>query len=867
VHYQIDSNFSSTTLFVTGLNPQSAFTSWHHGQADHGNLLGTVRTLDNASVINLNCTELVQENGNVCGWDRSDCNCDWGIISRDGWVVINDTLNFCLNDESDWWDGENQDEEDLYIFAYGHAYKQALDDFASISGKMAMVPKFALGVWWTRWINLCHEDVVEIVEKFARNDVPLDVFVLDMNWHTKNGWTGYSFDRNLFPYPRETLSFLHNKSLAVSVNLHDADGVAPYEDKYEDACKWLQKVNGFQCHPTNSTLRTIPFNITDEKGIMALEDVVLADLQDIGVDFFWIDWQQGQASHGAMGGKQNPTIWTAHLRSTDSARRGSGRRSMVLSRWGGLGAHRYQVGFSGDVRELSWENLAFQPFFTFTAANVGFSMWSHDLVGPGDDSQLYVRWMQFGSVSGVCRMHDRGMSAGECADEEAGKQGSCAIIFPWEAGEEAFESIRHALWQRETLLPYLYTSLWRSFQAGPGEALVRPMYYEYPEEELAYAGNRSGFLPQYLLGADVIASPVVKPIDKEVSSTGGGIFALQDVWFPKGQVFVCLCTGSVYRGSDEVRRLLFDISQIPLFVKAGTVLPRLPANTTSRGGLGRARHASDSGCMEFHIFMANKRKGSGFLYEDDGTTTDYVRNSIDSSMRTSVRWKLHAHKQEIFISVSSKGTFQQAPAKREIRFRIQHAPPAHFVDVEGLCGEDSWCPVPATVGYDELALSVIIVVPPVDPSQSLRVRVRLIGCDPVKQEACGASLFGLQGVFSKARQAKGLLDRARIDSKSLWALVAVPARLSHITLSVRRNKPVQDLVAQFWELVDEVGALLETSVKDIESLETISTRRRMQVLVLLRGAAADMIAHSTTSTAGSRTWSKRMRRSALERMK
>ncbi|EKX41921.1 hypothetical protein GUITHDRAFT_74394 [Guillardia theta CCMP2712] len=757
VHYQINSSFSASTLFVKGLNPNSAFESWHYGERDHGNLLGTLRTLDDASVLNLNCTELVQENGNSCGWDRSDCNCDWGIISRDGWVVVDDSQNFCLRDDTDWWDGQNQDEEDLYLFAYGHAYKQALNDYARVSGKIAMIPKYALGVWWTRWINLCHEDVVHIVEEFSRKNVPLDVFVLDMNWHTKNGWTGYSFDRNLFPFPRDTMSFLHNNSLAVSVNLHDADGVAPYEDMYEKACTLLKEMDGFQCRLSDSTFRTIPFNITDEKSIMALEDVVLADVEDTGVDFFWIDWQQGQASHGAIGGKQNPTIWTAHVRSTDHARRGSGKRSMVLSRWGGLGAHRYQVGFSGDVRELSWENLAFQPYFTFTAANVGFSMWSHDLVGPGDDPELYVRWMQFGSVSGVCRMHDRGMSAGDCADVEEGGKGSCAVIFPWEAGERAFESIRHALWQREALLPYLYTSLWRSFDVGPGEALVRPMYHEYPEEALAYAGNRSGFLPQYLLGADIIASPV------DVSSPGGGIFALQDVWIPSGKTYVCLCTGSVHVGSDDVRRIHFDISQVPLFIRAGAVLPRLPMNTTNKRTLGLARHASDAGSIEFQIFVADSKKGSGFLYEDDGLTTDYVK-SMGSSMRTAVRWKLHVHKQELLIAVSSKGTFHKAPAQREIRFRLQHVPPAHSVDVKRLCGEGVWCPVPASVEYDEASLSTRIIVAPVDPSQPLRVKVRLIGCDPSSEEACGASLFGLQGVFSKARQAKGEVLRSLIPS-------------------------------------------------------------------------------------------------------
>ena len=59
------------------------------------------------------------------------------------------------------------------------------------------------------------------------------------------------------------------------------------------------------------------------------------------------------------GDKQNPTIWLAHLRCTDRHRVGDDTRAMVLARWGGMGHHRYQVGFSGDVRSLTWSNLAY----------------------------------------------------------------------------------------------------------------------------------------------------------------------------------------------------------------------------------------------------------------------------------------------------------------------------------------------------------------------------------------------------------------------------------------------------------------------------------------------------------------------------
>ena len=140
----------------------------------------------------------------------------------------------------------------------------------------------------------------------------------------------------------------------------------------------------------------------------ALEDAVLLPLEKQGLDYWWIDWQQGGNHGGCKGKKQNPTIWTNKIRATDHVRRGTDKRGLVLARWGGLGSHRYQVGFSGDVKDVSWDNLAYQPYFSMTATNVAYGFWSHDIVGPSgsntDDLELFTRWLQWASYSGCCFM-------------------------------------------------------------------------------------------------------------------------------------------------------------------------------------------------------------------------------------------------------------------------------------------------------------------------------------------------------------------------------------------------------------------------------------------------------------------------------
>ena len=132
-----------------------------------------------------------------------------------------------------------------------------------------------------------------------------------------------------------------------------------------------------------------------------LEDIVLGAITgnetSPGFDFWWIDWQQGGDKGGCTGELINPTIWTDKLRATYHIRRGETKRGMVLARWGGLGNHRYQVGFSGDVNPLAWNSFAYQPYFSSTASNVGYGFWSHDIEGPGDDHELYTRWIQWAS--------------------------------------------------------------------------------------------------------------------------------------------------------------------------------------------------------------------------------------------------------------------------------------------------------------------------------------------------------------------------------------------------------------------------------------------------------------------------------------
>jgi len=97
----------------------------------------------------------------------------------------------------------------------------------------------------------------------------------------------------------------------------------------------------------------------------------------MGIDFFWLDWQQWIENKNVKG--LSNTWWLNYVFFTEMEREGK-NRPLLFHRWGGLGNHRYQIGFSGDTH-ITWQSLSFQPYFTSTAGNVGYGYWSHDIGG------------------------------------------------------------------------------------------------------------------------------------------------------------------------------------------------------------------------------------------------------------------------------------------------------------------------------------------------------------------------------------------------------------------------------------------------------------------------------------------------------
>jgi len=534
---------------------------WRPGTPDVNNLKGTRRTLDRCA---------------------GDASLEPGLISRAGWALFDDTKNVIYDDEG--WVGPRPDAalQDWYFFGYGHDYVGALRDYRVFGGESPLIPRFVLGAWWSRYWAYSEQDLRDLVGQFEEHNVPLDVLVIDMDWHTPHAWTGYTWNRSLFPDPPAFLQWVHDKGLRVTLNLHPAQGVQAFEDAYPAFARALGA--------NHAAGDPVPFRIADKQFVKHYFELLHHPMEDEGVDFWWMDWQQGEISE-VKG--LDPLPWINHLHFSDSRRRGV--RPMLYSRWGGSGNHRYYVGFSGDTY-VTWESLQFQPYMTATASNVLYGWWSHDIgghMGGATEPELYARWVQFGALSPVLRLHSTKDPRGERR--------------PWAFPERVFKAARAAFRLRYQLVPYLYTMARTATDTGL--SLCRPMYYEHPETADAYAARY-----QYRLGDQMIAAPIVFPADP---ATG---LAVTDVWLPEG-TWIAYDTLETFSG-DRWVRMLGDLDRIPLLVKAGGVVPvagrfqRRPPPALTSG-------TTDAQPQDRLVLEVFPGEGALRVYRDDGVTENY----------------------------------------------------------------------------------------------------------------------------------------------------------------------------------------------------------------------------------------------------
>ena len=565
--------------------------------------------------------------GNMVGVDvNTPVQFQKGLYSLDGFVSIDDSNTKVIMEDGTLSD-PIPNHIDIYVFMYDRDFKHTLFDYFKLTGAPALIPRYALGNWWSR--NYAYDDnsLHELVRNFERKKIPLSVMVFDHDWHIRDVGehkalkTGYTFNTGLISNPKETIDSFHKKGIRVGLCVNPTNGIYPHEAFYKQASEYL----GIQ----ESTI--IKFDPLNPKMMDVLFKVFLHPLESLGVDFFWND---------STGDNNINNIWALnHYMFLDSGRTKE-KRGLILGRGSIFAPHRYPVIYGGSS-EISWDALKKLPFQYLNAANLGVSWWSHDVAGNHggiEMGELYLRYLQLSVFSPILRFH--------------GARGPYYKKEPW-LWDAKTESIAcNYLRLRHRLIPYLYTEAYNYTKSGT--PLIQPFYYNY-----MWVYDDALYKNQYYFGSQLLVCPILDKKDETMNRTIHRFFIPDGIWYD----FV---TGKKFPGNKKYVSF-FKESDYPVFAHAGSIIPLSNRSDYNNTGL-----PTD---LEIQIFPGVSNTYT--LYEDDGVTSLYREGYF---LKTSIDYNYLRNNYTVIIrSVDGKSGI--VPERRNYKMIFRNTKEAENVSV------------------------------------------------------------------------------------------------------------------------------------------------------------------------------------------
>jgi hypothetical protein len=624
---------------------------------------------------------------NLGGWIRALDNrqgpvpLHQGLLTRAGWYLLDDSQDPVLTEREPGFAVRRTSAayQDGYLFGYGHDYAQALHDLRTLTGPAPLLPRTGFGVWFSRYFAYDTADYEQLLRQFRKNKVPLDTLSIDTDWKRQPNpisptlagavvgktrawsWNGWEWNRTLFPHPEKFVAWAHRHGIALALNIHPSiDSTDPQYDATVaktgplklDAMCTLQQIDPLgQCHV---------FDLTQPNQIAAYF-ALHAPITAAGVDEWWLDWCCDATSASAPG--LTPDTWLNRLY-TDYLRH-DGDRWLVLSRIGGshqgddpvagpgpgiFAEHRYAIHFTGDTC-ATWGMLGFEAKLSAADGNAGIPYVSHDIgtfngapirgqcspsagaSGSKLPAQMYARWVQLGVFQPVLRLHS-----------------NHGARLPWDYRGAVKRAAADALRLRESLVPYLYTVAREAYDTGL--PMMRALYLQWPGRDASYHHPH-----EFTMGRDVLVRPVA----------ASGNPAPATVWFPPGK-WVDYFTGRAYAG-PSVHHFSVPLDRMPVFVRAGAVLPTQPA----------VAHSAAAPRDHLVLTVFGRHAGSGRLYDDAGTGFGYQHGAFS---RTRFRHTTNERGPRLRIGAAA-GDFPAALTERAWTLRFRNTDRPRAVTVAG----------------------------------------------------------------------------------------------------------------------------------------------------------------------------------------
>ena len=539
-----------------------------------------------------------------------------------------------------------------YYFMYGGSADGVIAEMRHLSGDVPMFPLWTYGFWQSKERYKSPAEVVGVVDRHRKLQVPLDGIIQDWQyWGSNYLWNAMDFLAEEYANGKKMINDVHERNAHFMISIWASFG--PQTQQFRELSE-KGLLMPFETWPQSGLSHIWPPVMKYPSGVKVYDAFstearniywkYLKTLFDYGTDGWWMDStdpdffnpRESDYDHQVTGGTWRSlrnAFPLETVRGVYQAQRkeSSAKRVFIMTRSAFAGQQHYGSNmWSGDVAS-SWDMLRKQvpaglsysltgnPNFNTDIG--GFFCGSYNTKGPGSAPQnpqyqeLYVRWMQYGLFCPIFRSH------GADAPREIWQFG--------EKGEPVYDAIEKTIRLRYRLIPYLYSMAWQV--TSNNESYLRPLFSDFANDRRVWDTT-----DEFMFGRSILAAPIVEAQytaeavvkedamsgwDKKEAHDNGNLakvdFKAQKTatkYLPSGAEWYDFWTGKRFKGGQKVT-LQTQLDRVPMFVRAGSILPLGP----------EMQYTSEKSWDDLEIRIYPGADGTFVLYEDEGDNYNYEK--------------------------------------------------------------------------------------------------------------------------------------------------------------------------------------------------------------------------------------------------
>ncbi|WP_438862911.1 TIM-barrel domain-containing protein [Neptunicella sp.] len=519
-----------------------------------------------------------------------------------------------------------------YYFVAGKDTDDVISGYRQLTGKAVMLPKWVYGFWQSRERYMNQDELVDVVKEYRKREIPLDNIVLDWSYWPQDAWGSHKFDPQHFPDPKKMVDEVHKLNANIMISVWPK--FYPTTDNYKelDAKGYMLSKNVEQEHNLDWIGPGYENGFYDpypQEAQQIFWRQIKENLNVLGFDAWWLDASEPDI-HSNLSFRKRKEIMSPlsvgsgaeyfnsyALPNAEGVYKGErqtdpDKRAFILTRSGFGGIQRAGAAiWSGDTVPR-WSNLREQIAAGISVGLSGMPNWTFDIGGftPEDKyrysadgivghysgmakelipewQELNLRWFQFGAFVPIFRSH--------------GQNPYREIYNLADEGSEVYDNLVYYTKLRYHLMPYIYSEAIKMNQQDG--TLMRGLVMDFPEDKTAINLN-----DEYMFGPAFLVNPVY-----EMGARS------RDVYLPKGADWYDFNSGKKYQGGQTIKADA-PLTQMPLFVKAGSIVPSGPD----------IQYVYEKLDAPITLNVYTGADGHYTLYNDDGKTYDYEQGELSA---------------------------------------------------------------------------------------------------------------------------------------------------------------------------------------------------------------------------------------------